>query len=443
MAADKESDRGEDMTTRLVLPQPAAHKSYVLLGVSCTKQDCLIILLTSLIRFGDGIEFYLPGVITQKVSCELRVSSTQEGILGITLYVSLALSGLLSIPIARCLGNKRTLILSLYTSILFAVFCAVVANYYTLLLSRTLIGLCVGLNVATEGVYRLECVSTGAVNTLGISAAMFSAAAGCGWVSLMSFFFLDMIGWRIFVLIVSLPVFIPSVILLHCCTGGDIEALPEESEDYVSENSQVNSSQERCPDYWTNVIHMSMLCFINLLQGWGGILLLPALLRQINKEMSHQERSLDPCADTVDGIQFLILAFVSGFGNILGRVAGFWLSGRGNVRLIQGSLATAMTGAYIALIFDTSLVTVTISMSFTKFIFGMMMMQQILSIFDGTLFGKTDVALVSAIILSAAAFGAVAGNSFAAFLDPITAVWCTISFSVVQIGLSCRYSIVP
>lgn len=440
MATDEESDRGNADTTTII---PAAHKGYVLLGVRCTKQDCLIILLTSLIQFGDGIEFYLPGVITQKVSCELRVSSTQEGVLGITLYVSLALSSLLSIPIARYIGNKRILLLSLYISVFFAVFCAVVANYYTLLLSRALIGLCVGLNAATEGVYRLERVSTGAVNTLGISAAMFSAAAGCGWVSLMSFFFIDMVGWRIFVLIVSLPVFITSIILLHCCIGDEREALPEKCEDSVCENSQVKSSQERCPHYWTNVIHMSMLRFINLLLGWGGILLLPALLRQINKEVSHQELSFDPCADTIHGTQFLIIAFVSGFGNIIGRVAGSWLHGRGNIRLIQGLLATAMTGAYIALIFDTSLVTVTISMGVTKCIYGMMMMQQLLWTYDGTLFGKADVGLAAAITFSAAASGAVAGNSFAAFLDPITAVWCTIGFSVVQIGLACRYSIVP
>ena len=32
-----------------------------------TKQDYKLILLTSLIKFGDGVELYLPGVITQKV----------------------------------------------------------------------------------------------------------------------------------------------------------------------------------------------------------------------------------------------------------------------------------------------------------------------------------------------------------------------------------------
>ena len=33
-----------------------------------TKQDYQLLLLTSLIKFGDGVELYLPGVITQLVS---------------------------------------------------------------------------------------------------------------------------------------------------------------------------------------------------------------------------------------------------------------------------------------------------------------------------------------------------------------------------------------
>ena len=32
-----------------------------------TKQDYKLVLFTSLIKFGDGVELYLPGVITQKV----------------------------------------------------------------------------------------------------------------------------------------------------------------------------------------------------------------------------------------------------------------------------------------------------------------------------------------------------------------------------------------
>ena len=51
--------------------------------------DRKLLLLGSLIKFGDGIEVYLPSVVTQKVSCELGVTSIQESFLAIILYASL------------------------------------------------------------------------------------------------------------------------------------------------------------------------------------------------------------------------------------------------------------------------------------------------------------------------------------------------------------------
>ena len=39
-----------------------------------TKRDYKFLALAMLIKFGDAVEMYMPGVITQKVSCELDVS---------------------------------------------------------------------------------------------------------------------------------------------------------------------------------------------------------------------------------------------------------------------------------------------------------------------------------------------------------------------------------
>ena len=40
-----------------------------------SKQDYIYLTFASLVKFGDSVEMYLPGVVTQKVSCELGVSS--------------------------------------------------------------------------------------------------------------------------------------------------------------------------------------------------------------------------------------------------------------------------------------------------------------------------------------------------------------------------------
>ena len=55
-------------------------------------KDVYLVMFSSFMNFGDTVELYLPGVITQSASEELGVSQTQEGMLGIILYLSLTLS---------------------------------------------------------------------------------------------------------------------------------------------------------------------------------------------------------------------------------------------------------------------------------------------------------------------------------------------------------------
>ena len=55
---------------------------------SWTYKDFLLVSLAVLIKMGDSVKAYLPGVITQKVSCELDLSDFQEGLLAVILYFS-------------------------------------------------------------------------------------------------------------------------------------------------------------------------------------------------------------------------------------------------------------------------------------------------------------------------------------------------------------------
>ena len=63
-----------------------------------TVKDYQLLAFNLLIKFGDSVEIYLPGVITQKVSYELNLSKTQEGFLGVTLYITMAASILIAAP---------------------------------------------------------------------------------------------------------------------------------------------------------------------------------------------------------------------------------------------------------------------------------------------------------------------------------------------------------
>ena len=108
-----------------------------------SKNDYSLLLLVVLIKLGDSVEVYLPGVITQQASCELSVSNFQEGLLAVTFYIFFAIAILMACPVSSRLGERMTMVLSLYMSIVFAILCAIVPNYYTLILSRALTGICV------------------------------------------------------------------------------------------------------------------------------------------------------------------------------------------------------------------------------------------------------------------------------------------------------------
>ena len=78
------------------------------------NKDYLLLFLVTLIKLGDSVEVYLPGVITQQASCELEVSDFQEGLLAVIFYLFYAIATLMAYPTSSRLGERLTMIVSLY-----------------------------------------------------------------------------------------------------------------------------------------------------------------------------------------------------------------------------------------------------------------------------------------------------------------------------------------
>ena len=399
-----------------------------------SRKDILLIMVVLLMRLGEGVELYLPGVITQQVSCELGVTPFQEGVLGVILYVTLTLSVAVTGSLSDRIGRKLVILISLYTAILFTVFCAIVPNYYTLLLSRALNGLCLGLSSSTLGVYFAESVSSRDLYTRGTALGGLCIAAGGGWITLLAYLLLDLIGWRGFVVITSLPFFIPPIIILHCYL--------EDSAPGRSSIAEIGGgTSTTVVNYTLRVIRISIFLFINMLQGHGTIILLPALLRMNNKDLNvipgEQHTS---CIGTVHGSQLLLLGAVQGVMNILGRVAGYLVSGRVNFRVVQSCLAFVITLSYGMLLCRSELVATVVAIGIVKLVYSMMMLQLTLLIYDPGYFGWDKLAAGSAIAVASGCCGSAIGNAFAAFLKPQVAVIITFVFSILQIGVACSFN---
>ena len=116
---------------------------------SWSRMDKSLAVFGALINLGHGVETYVPGVMTQQISCVIELSEWQEGTLDCILYITLTIALVISGPLSDWFGTRKLLLFSLYLSVLSSVLCAVVADYNSLLMSRALIGVSIGLSCTT------------------------------------------------------------------------------------------------------------------------------------------------------------------------------------------------------------------------------------------------------------------------------------------------------
>ena len=389
-----------------------------------TRNDLICVGFVALIFFGDGVEIYLPGVITQAVSCELGVTEVQEGILGVAMYLPLACSCIAGGHLSNRFGRRALIFSSLFTMIAFTIFCAVVPNYYTLILSRALIGFSLGLNSSTVGVFLTETLSSPRLARVGIFISVLLFALGGAWVALLGYLVLESLGWRVFLVCACLPLCILPVPILFCIK-------PSPPPDTSPEKETTAFVPETVSNVQTRILKATLCSFISRFQGYGTILLVPALIRQINEQKSDGD-----CQSTgVHGAQFLVLVAM-GFANVVGRVVSFGLLRIASFRVLQTIVSILIALCYGVVIWKHDMVTVIIAMTTGKLLYAVAMNAVDLQLkYDQSFFGSSKFAVGSGIVDGVGYIGAVAGLAFAAFLSPHTVLIFTFVVSLFQVGV--------
>ena len=387
-----------------------------------TRRDAQLTVLMIMVTFGDAIEIYLPGVITQYASEDLGVSQAEEGILGIILYLCLGLSYFILPVIKGRVGKKTALLASLYISILATLLCSLVPNYWTLLASRALLGLCIGLNMAMTGAYFTDEISNYDMYNVGTLSGLFAFTLGGGWVAVLGYLLLGKIGWRYFIVCTSVPVFLPPIFLLHC-------VLTERTEDDTAGLQSKDETEDvAVTGFWSRLIKGSLANFINTLQGWGSILLIPALLSYINRDENN----------LTEEQQLLILALLYGVAKLLGRILSIFLLKYIKFRILQPLLSVVIALSYFILIFlNHSLTATVIAMGVANMCFCVTRCELTLMEFDKYHFGTERLVLAAGVMSGCGMLGAVVGAVAAQFLSSYHAVIFTFVLSCVQIIVFC------
>jgi hypothetical protein len=292
--------------------------------------------------------------------------------------------------------------------------------------------------MSTSSVFVAENVSSDSVYKTAIFLDSFFFAAGTGWVAVIGYFLLDNIGWRVFFLLTSLPVFLPSIILLHCCIPPEesatsykqLQTAGSDAEDEEESSSQVRKdgtgSLDTVPNFKIRLFKAAVMNFLNFMQGYGCILLLPALLR-LNNE--RDEDTSKECQSSIHGVQFLEIALITGGAQLLGRFTGLWVSDRFRFWVVQIFLALIMLACYgTLLLIDTSLA-VLICLFIACVAYSMTRLELKIMECDINHFGRANVAVASATILGFGYSGSILGTSLAEFLSPQQAILWTFILS--------------
>ena len=390
-----------------------------------TWRDIHLTILKTFITFGDAVEIYLPGVITQSASQELGVSQNQEGLLGIILYLFLALSYFVLPVIKNKVGRKAALKASLYISVMATVFCCLVANYWTLLLSRAVLGFCIGLNMSIASVYYVEEVSNYTMYNAGTLCSILTFTLGGGWVAILGYLLLGRMGWRFFILCTSVPLFLPPIFILDCILT---ESSRLESEAEVQLPSDMHAKVIEVNGFWVRLVKGSVINFINMFQGWGSILLIPALLA--NLDMRENDLTRDQ--------ELLILALLYGLAKLLGRILSFFLLKFVRFRILHTLLSAAMASCYLCLfIQDNGLINTVVAMGIANMCFCVTRTELTLMEFDNHYFGTERLVLAGSVMCGSGLLGAVVGTTVAQFLIGRYAILVTLVLSCVQVVTFC------
>ena len=284
----------------------------------------LALVCTCCIAIGDAVEIFLPSVITQLVSCELHVTKKQEHFLALALYLSMGICTILLFSVSDKLGRRPVLLVAIYLAIIVTIVCAVVPNYVTLLASRVLLGVSISLNIANFTVYMAEIASGKQFFVISITLITTFYTVGGGWCGILGYLFLERIGWRSFVLLTSVPLFIPPLILLQFVLP---ESHPKFRKAAVNETTPLQSPSPPPPDQQppslsSAVKRITKLCLCGLAHGvpyFGAILLVPNIVRQDN---ITQKEETSPC-NAMHDKQFLVITVLFGVCHLLGRLLSY------------------------------------------------------------------------------------------------------------------------
>ncbi|XP_063693641.1 synaptic vesicle 2-related protein-like [Bolinopsis microptera] len=317
---------------------------YEMIGLGPTQY--LYWLMVLLVVYSDYAELTLLSVILPILRCEWGLSTTFETAITITVYGSYALLAAVFGRVADIYGRKKVVIWSTMFLLLAAFLGATSSNKWVFLVSRLFTGACIGINTSVVICYATE-IAESRYRTYGVTTVVLGSFVGVAAVNGMAFLFLQIVGWRWFIMLVSTPA-LPALVLIlvlpesprFLCVSGQqdkaMEAvrtmanlngreLPGNIQMACFDNEELGSySTVLNKEHRKSIIALSVIYFSNLLIEFGLIVLLPLIFSSdmcgASHTVTHECRLLSQ-----DDLWKITIATV---GSIFGTIAALFLAER-------------------------------------------------------------------------------------------------------------------
>ena len=232
--------------------------------------------------------------------------------------------------------------------------------------------------------------------------------------AILAYLLLEKLKWRYFIVFTSIPWFLPPILIVHC-------VLTEENNDEVSRTEQEEPDVIEVTGFKVRLLKGCIVKCISSLQGLGNILLIPAVLKYIDKDMDQSK-------------QLLILALEFGGAKLLGRIFGVFLMKNIRFRVLQPAMAIIIASSYLAIILKgESLLVTVIALGIVNFCYIVTKFELNLMEYDKHFFGTEGLVLAVGLMAGSGMVGATVGAINAQFLSTPVAVMSTFVLSCIQI----------
>ena len=154
---------------------------------------------------------------------------------------------------------------------------------------------------------------------MSLSATSITVAGG--WIGVWSYLILEKVGWRVFILLTSLPFFFPQLILLQFLLPDSKEYVSalSTSETYDGDGALVQENDDKkVRNAYLFIFKASAAHGVQCLIGYGAMILMPAFT-----EAHNIANDVDSPCGRLHGSQFLFFTFTFGACHILGRLIAY------------------------------------------------------------------------------------------------------------------------